>query len=188
MADTPCESLTSPDERWAAVPGHEGVYEVSDRGRVRSIGAVSNWSRWKHYDGSLLKEATKTNGYKQVSLQVGGKPKAYLVHRLVLRAFAGDPPHKTLQACHQNGDKSDNRLCNLRWDTARANQRDRIAHGTSMHGHRHPRCLILESDEKDIAASKDYISEIARRYGIARQTVRAIKERYRERPAVKQEG
>lgn len=67
-------------------------------------------------------------GYLRATLSRNGKTKREFVHRLVLRAFIGEPP-KGLQACHNNGDKMDNRLSNLRWDTAKANVADMIRNG-----------------------------------------------------------
>lgn len=47
-----------------------------------------------------------------------------MIHKLVLEAFVGERP-SGMQACHGNGDKTDNRLVNLRWDTVKANHRDK---------------------------------------------------------------
>lgn len=51
------------------------------------------------------------------------------VHRLVLKTFIGSCP-KGMEACHNNGIRTDNRLKNLRWDTRKNNIRDEIKHGT----------------------------------------------------------
>jgi hypothetical protein len=53
----------------------------------------------------------------------------------VLEAFVGPCP-EGMQACHNNGNRLDNRLENLRWDTPSANQKDRIHHGTALRGER----------------------------------------------------
>jgi hypothetical protein len=106
-------------ETWMPIPGYEGLYEVSDLGRV--YGFRSN---------KVLKPNVKPkNGYRVVCLQYPGHRKYHLVHRLVLRAFVGEPP-EGWDACHNNGNSSDNRLENLRWGTRSENILDEVRHGT----------------------------------------------------------
>lgn len=57
------------------------------------------------------------------------------VHRLVLLAFVGPCPDG-LQACHNDGDRENNRPDNLRWDTPSSNYADRDRHGTTATGER----------------------------------------------------
>jgi type II secretory pathway pseudopilin PulG len=101
-----------PQERWLPVVGYEGAYEVSDKGRVRSV------------DRMVLKGRPDRNGYPRVNLR--GKTKT--VHRLVLESFIGPCPDGQV-ACHANDIKTDNRLENLRWDTPDANARDMVING-----------------------------------------------------------
>lgn len=100
-------------EQWLPVPGSPG-YEVSDQGRVRGPSGILHQGRMKV-------------GYLRVSL--GSRSARKPVHTLVLTAFVGPRP-TGMEACHNNGDHTDNRLVNLRWDTRRENQRDRVRHGT----------------------------------------------------------
>lgn len=108
-------------EKWAPVPGYEGDYEVSDQGKVRSY--VRRGGP-RMIAPRLVGPAGKQ--YHAVTLRGG---KQVRVHRLVLAAFIGPCP-EGLQGCHNNGDKLDNRLVNLRWDTPGANNRDKRVHGT----------------------------------------------------------
>ena len=115
-------------ERWAFVPGYEGRYEISDRGSVRSLDRIDAGGRC--YKGKPIAGSTDKDGYRQVGLRTSdGTRKTWKVHALVLLAFVGPRP-KGYFACHNNGDNTDNRLSNLRWDTAVANAADAIAHGT----------------------------------------------------------
>lgn len=121
-------------ERWKPVVGFEGLYEVSDQGRVRSMSrrVLAKASRraaghWRSYAGKLLRPGRFTKqGHLSVVLGHGqhGSP----VHSLVLAAFVGScPPGK--EGLHKNGNAADNRLTNLRYGTRSENNRDITEHG-----------------------------------------------------------
>lgn len=105
-------------EIWREVPEYEGVYEVSNLGRVRRVETQR-----------VLKGKTLRNGYREVTLSREGNPRFFLIHRLVMLAFKGAPPEKH-EVCHNDGNKENNRLDNLRYDTHSNNAKDRIKHGT----------------------------------------------------------
>lgn len=118
----------TPGEHWLPVVGYEGLYEVSDQGRVRGVDRVV-----KHYTGSLRLWkgqilAPQDRKYPSVHLSANGRSKSYCIHTLVLRAFRGDCPDG-LQACHANDIRDDNRLENLRWDTREGNEQDKKRNG-----------------------------------------------------------
>lgn len=118
-------------ECWKKIRGFD--YEVSDLGRVYS-----------RKTGKMLKCFSRARkGYgSTVILHKDGKPTCHFVHKLVLEAFVGRRP-KDMQACHNDGDKENNRLNNLRWDTPKNNCRDKRHHGT--HGGR----PVVRSDGKE---------------------------------------
>lgn len=149
-------------ENWLAIPAYEGCYEVSDLGRIRNV------------RGDLCKDHPKGRyGHRRISLFREGRYRTFSVHRLVLVAFKGPAP-PGMQACHVNGDASDNRLMNLRWDTPKANQADRKAHGTAAVGTQHPFAKLTESSIVQIRAlSRDGLSsrQIASRFGVSRSTI-----------------
>lgn len=122
--------MQSNSERWLPVVGYEGLYEVSDQGRVKS---VAREIPMPHTRPRRVKErqlALPVSGaYRLASLWRGNKGKSRRVHRLVLEAFVGPCPDG-MEACHNNSISTDNRLENLRWDTPRSNQYDRRANGT----------------------------------------------------------
>jgi len=112
-------------EQWKDVPGYEGMYEVSDEGRVRSLYRIvkSSSSRGvvfdKPYPSKMLREADN-RGYSIVVLCKGGVPKPFTIHRLVMLAFVGPKPDG-LQINHLNGRKDDNHVSNLEYCTLSEN-------------------------------------------------------------------
>lgn len=105
-------------EEWRSVRGWEKLYEVSDQGRVYSV-------RSKR----ILKTSTESSGHQRLDLMYDHIRRPVRVHVLVLEAFVGLRP-AGMEACHENGNPSDNRLSNLRWDTKSENSKDRVRHGT----------------------------------------------------------
>lgn len=135
-------------EQWLPVPGFDG-YEVSDLGRVRSSvvrsDCVNPWRHRHRVRDRILKTTSNGRGYRRLGLRgKDGKVDCY-VHRLVLEAFVGPCP-EDMEACHNNGERADNRLTNLRWDTRVANSGDRALHGTLVQGERHPSSKLTEQD------------------------------------------
>src|SRR5690606_27256834 len=72
------------------------------------------------------------SGYAQVDLHRAGVRTRFPVHRLVLIAFVGAPP-AGFEGCHNDGDRLNNSLENLRWDTHSANMQDTVTHGTHLY-------------------------------------------------------
>ncbi len=114
-----------PREEWRPAPGW-AAYEVSDRGRVRSVDR--KLASGRTVAGRLLRQSRDKDGYRYVTLASGAERWRVHVGRLVLFTFAGWPDRPDLEACHGNGRRWDNRLANLRWDDRPANRADRERH------------------------------------------------------------
>lgn len=114
-------------ETWLPVLGYEDSYEVSDLGRVRSLPRRD--ARGRRRRGMLLAPRTNARNRLAVALYRDRVRADFQIHRLVLEAFVGPRP-EGLEGCHWNGDPTDNRLVNLRWDTRKANSADSVRHGT----------------------------------------------------------
>src|SRR5262245_17979400 len=100
----------TPEERWLPVVGYEGLYEVSDVGRVRGLTR-----------GGLLKLRVSTRGYWVCGLTKLGQQTEFRVHRLVATAFIGPPSGERREINHIDGDKLNNAVANLEWCTRAEN-------------------------------------------------------------------
>ena len=108
-------------ETWKSVKGYEGLYEVSNLGRIRSLGRTcrTKSSSAQHKKARILVQEITIHGYCRVRLfDRNGEAKHYAVHRIVMDAFVG--PSK-LQVNHKNEVKTDNRLENLEYCSASYN-------------------------------------------------------------------
>lgn len=97
-------------EEWKDIEGYEGLYQVSNKGKVKSL----------KYRGSnnecVLKNRKTTKGYLQVALWKNQKHKEFQVHRIVAKAFIPNPD-KLPQVNHKDENKTNNSVENLEWCT-----------------------------------------------------------------------
>lgn len=130
-------------EVWRPIPSYPG-YEASDLGRIKScerviVRATRFGEIRQPIRERILKPGRFSDGREFVVL-TGQKNRQ--VHRLVLEAFVGPCP-PGMEACHNDGDHTNNRLSNLRWDTRSSNMLDLTRHGVGrwsnkthcIHGH-----------------------------------------------------
>lgn len=131
--------MTPTSERWRPVVGYEGLYEVSDQGRVRSLPrtVVRSDGRVRAFPGQMLRPHV-AEGRRTVTLCMDGGQRPRRVYVLVLEAFVGPPP-EGMEGCHNDGDSEHDDLTNLRWDTRRGNVQDAVRHG-SLANMRKDRC------------------------------------------------
>lgn len=124
-------------EIWRPIKGYEGLYEVSNLGRIKSIRKTTC-----SFIGKILKTKVQNKGYISVCLTKNGIQSYRFVHHFVLNAFIGPKPTPKHECNHKDGIKSNNIYLNLEWLTSRDNQ---------LH-----KCYVLG---KDVGAnsSKHYI-------------------------------
>lgn len=112
-------------EVWKAIKGYEGLYEVSNLGRVKSVERDVDTPRgvW-HLKEKILKQIKKLDGHLIVNLYKNGDHEVCLVHRLVAEAFVQNSHDYTL-VHHKNHNPQDNRAENLVWMSS---QEHRVEH------------------------------------------------------------
>jgi hypothetical protein len=111
-------------DSWKSVVGFEGVYSVSDVGRVRFDQDRGGWR--KIAAGEMVAVGRDLDGYAIAPLSRIGereKRRSYRVARLVAAAFLGPAPFPKAQVNHKNGIRSDDAVENLEWVTCKENIR-----------------------------------------------------------------
>lgn len=118
-------------ERWLDVGGFEGLYQVSDLGRIRSVdrGVSDGKGRTKKMVGRVLRLSPDSRGYLVASVCKEGKRRIVRAHRLVLAAFVGPCPDGC-EVRHGANGVEDNSVGNLSYGTHIKNQLDRRRDGT----------------------------------------------------------
>ena len=99
-------------EEWRPVVGYEGLYEVSNTGRVRSLDKYDSMNRFLR--GRILRLFTDGLGYLRAQLYSNSKRKSFLVHRLVAQAFIPNPDNLP-QVNHRDENPSNDSVDNLEW-------------------------------------------------------------------------
>lgn len=120
------------NEQWKPVPGYEGIYEISDMGRLRSLERdVVKSDVVQHRRLRMKKQWPNDDGYMCVKLSRDGHNDNVGVHRLVAAAFIPNP-QRLPEVNHKDGDRVNNRVDNLEWVTHAGNVADAIARGTHI--------------------------------------------------------
>lgn len=139
-------------EIWKPIVGYDGLYEVSNRGRVKAV-----HSRNGITSGKILKAFPSPNGYLQVTLYDASghrKPLRCSVHCLVLEAFVGPRPER-YQCRHLDGVRNNNILENLAWGTVSENHEDSKRHGTFVNGERNGHSKLTQKEVLEIRFLRD---------------------------------
>lgn len=122
-----------PGELWENIHGYEGVYMVSNMGRVKSLARYRKAKRngLAPVKEKILAPILTMKGYHQVTMPSPDRPKRVIfIHRLVAEAFIPNPENKP-EPNHINSIRSDNRVENLEWTTKSENKRHSVMAGIS---------------------------------------------------------
>lgn len=115
------------EEIWKDIKGYEGLYQVSNLGRVRSLDRVvkqicgrnKNKFQYNHYKGYILIPYIRKDGYTEISLSKHKKQTKFLLHRLVAITFLEQ--NNLPEVNHIDENKQNNCVTNLEWCTAKYN-------------------------------------------------------------------
>ena len=99
------------EEQWLDIPGYEGLYQISNFGRVKSF----------YFKKHRILKHHKVKGYSNVELYKNKKKKQFYIHRLVMENFCPIENMNVLDVNHKDEDKSNNHISNLEWMTHKDN-------------------------------------------------------------------
>ncbi len=168
------------DETWRDIPGYEGLYAVSDAGRVKSIPRTA--PAWSHkaqrmsvrtIAGCILKAGLGSHGYPTVNLTDHVKRENRIVGVLVLEAFIGPRPDGYV-CRHIDGNKLNNNLNNIEWATQSRNMQD-------VKWHREPNTRNRKLQPDEVAEIKRLLpfttstEDLGKRFGVSGRTIRFIR-------------
>lgn len=108
------------DELWMPVIGYEGLYEISNKGRVKSVARVliNCQNIRREWPSKILKPQQESHGYTQVTLyRSNGRGKNFKIHRLVAESFLAGSRGDAKEVNHIDGNKQNNSVINLAWVT-----------------------------------------------------------------------
>ena len=122
-----------PDEEWRDVVGYEGLYQVSNMGRVKSVPRLILYcdGRRRFYNERIVKSQKVSTGYRNVSLYRNAVVEHIYVHRLVAETFIPNPNNLS-DVNHKDGCKTNNILSNLEWCSRSDNQKHAYKNGLNL--------------------------------------------------------
>lgn len=166
-------------EIWKEVVGYEGLYEVSNLGRVKSVRKIVKRNTGFLVKPEVIKKQKVSKGYLTVALCKESVFKHKKVHILVGVSFIENPQNKP-QINHKKGNKLDNRATELEWNTAEENVRHSYSFGLKIgkKGELHPLSKLNDSDIPNIISlrfdKKLTQQAIADMYNVCRATISLI--------------
>lgn len=164
-----CDKL-SIMENWLPIKDYEGLYEVSDQGRVRRIKDEDNT-----WNGRIIAGGSDQDGYRVLLLYKNGKRRMFKAHRLVAIAFVPNPTNAP-QVNHKNAIKNDNRADNLEWTSCKENINHAVNLGlwNPSRGSARPNAKLHEKDIpviRQLRLSGQKSKDIAVQFGVSPATI-----------------
>ena len=109
-------------EVWKDIPGFEGHYQASSRGRVRSLDRLTMYREHKRFKkGGIASSQMNNRGYLKVDLYLGSKRTKFFLHRVIAITFIPNPDDHPI-VNHLDRDRTNNRIENLEWCNGSENQ------------------------------------------------------------------
>lgn len=159
---------------------HSVTYKTIDRFPGYRFGDDGTaWSSWQPAGmGHGMKIGTtwkrlkpgKRGGYLGLTLSHGDATLENIpLHVAIAEAFLGPKPHASLDCCHNDGNRENCSLLNLRYDTKKGNNADKRKHGTMYGGERHHDAKLTEAAVIELrkAYGTEPVPDLAKRYGVS---------------------
>lgn len=146
---------------WRSVPGYDG-YVVTADGRMRGP------------SGRELAPMPERRGHLYVLARRPGVPRKLYVHKAVLLAWVGPPPHHGAQGRHLNDEAADNRVGNLAWGTPLDNAHDKIRNGRQQRGEASGTAKLTETQVLEIRRRHpgESLRALAAEFGVSHTAIR----------------
>lgn len=163
-----------PNEDWKDVVGYEGIYEVSNLGRIKSLPKQRGvqFIEWS----SLLSQKINRYNYLVATISKDNKPKSVHVHQLVAKAFL---PNHLNRPCvnHIDGNRQNNKVENLEWVDYFENMKHAVNAGLlKSKGINNSQCRLNESDVLEIFHSKYTAKQLAEKFKVSIVLINKIRD------------
>jgi hypothetical protein len=163
-------------EIWKDIKNYEGLYQVSNLGRVRSLDrVVKHGNRFRNDKGKILSVSVTPEGYPQITLCRDNKKHHVKIHRIVALTFM-DKIDETYVVNHKDGNKKNNCLDNLEWVSYSRNVKHALENELSLQrGQTHDSAKLRDIDIPTIKKLRNEynlnLKTIALIYGVHRVTI-----------------
>lgn len=151
-------------EKWKWIPKFKGIYQISNKGKIKSI--------------QYRKGVKGKNGYFFVSLWKNNKEYPAYIHRLLMITFKPKKGMRKLDVAHLNGQRDDNRMVNLTWATRKENEAHKRLHGKLLRGENHPHAkLTLKEARYIFKTSKNWSDDkkLAKKFNVTPSNITCIR-------------
>lgn len=179
-------------EIWKNIPSHPD-YEVSNLGNIRTRKPINRNASLGNFRPIKPQLAGTNNQYRMFCARNLGKQSTVLIHRAVLEAFVGPCP-EGMEACHNDGNGSNNVLSNLRWDTRSNNTHDQIKHGVHVWVKTPEKRNKRRLNDDQVQEAKKYLQqglsqrEVANIMGVSQPCICRVNKGLYDTPAPKKEN
>ena len=168
-------------EIFKPVVGYEGLYEVSNLGRVKCLektGPNPITKGIRVYPEKIMKTRTDRDGYTTIGLndETNGRKKKYsTVHRLVAKAFLPNPENRP-EVNHKDHNRSNNELANLEWSTLQENRAWCVKFDRQIKGEQVNTCKLTEAQVLEILSLKNSLTQkqLGEKYGVTQSAISSL--------------